>query len=245
MARGPLCIPGSLRRSPPRARNPASKRPIGAALPEANVVLPQEGCRITGITSSRRQPLSFFKELSHTEVTRSLLPWPHGPVGKVICSSASFAFPSKPTAHPLPWSPGILVAGDDLVVRDLPVQGTDLLVLDAAMAVGMKLVEVDLASFDPLYTTGKMYYLLLTDPPGRRPMRSSAKPSKVERLILLARSSGLSTPLGNLPDTGYHPTPRPPSAGLPAGWEEAFSLTYLSAKSGNHFGKGGQASYGI
>jgi hypothetical protein len=42
--------------------------------------------------------------------------------------------------------PGVLVAGDNLVVRDLPVQGTDLLVLDAAMAVGMKLVEVDLAS---------------------------------------------------------------------------------------------------
>ena len=41
---------------------------------------------------------------------------------------------------------GVLVAGDDLVVADLPVQGADLLVLDAAMAVGVELVEVDLAT---------------------------------------------------------------------------------------------------
>src|SRR5439155_990232 len=41
---------------------------------------------------------------------------------------------------------GVLVAGDDLVVSDFPVQGAGLLVLDAAMAVGVKLVEVNLAA---------------------------------------------------------------------------------------------------
>jgi len=40
---------------------------------------------------------------------------------------------------------GVFVAGDDLVVGDFPVQGAGLLVLDAAMAVGVKLVEVDVA----------------------------------------------------------------------------------------------------
>ena len=43
-------------------------------------------------------------------------------------------------------APSVLVAGDDLVVADLPVQGADLLVLDAAMAVSVELVEMDLAS---------------------------------------------------------------------------------------------------
>src|SRR4029077_7187928 len=42
--------------------------------------------------------------------------------------------------------PGVLVAGDNLVGTDFPVQRTDLLVLDAAMAVGMKVVQVDLAA---------------------------------------------------------------------------------------------------
>jgi hypothetical protein len=40
---------------------------------------------------------------------------------------------------------GVLVAGDDLVVGDFPVQGAGLLVLDAAMTVGVELVEVDVA----------------------------------------------------------------------------------------------------
>jgi hypothetical protein len=41
---------------------------------------------------------------------------------------------------------GVLVAGDDLVGGDLPVQGTDFLVLDPAVAVGVELMEVDLAA---------------------------------------------------------------------------------------------------
>src|SRR5713101_4108330 len=41
---------------------------------------------------------------------------------------------------------GVLVAGNDLVVGDFSVQGAGLLVLDAAMAVGMELVEMNLAT---------------------------------------------------------------------------------------------------
>jgi hypothetical protein len=41
---------------------------------------------------------------------------------------------------------GILVAGDDLVVGDFPVQGAGLLVLDAAMAIGVELVEVNVTA---------------------------------------------------------------------------------------------------
>src|SRR5205823_5843158 len=37
-------------------------------------------------------------------------------------------------------------AGDDLVVADFPVQGAGLLVLDAAMAIGVELIEVDIAA---------------------------------------------------------------------------------------------------
>src|SRR5207245_10554213 len=41
---------------------------------------------------------------------------------------------------------GVLIAGDDLVVGDFPVQGAGLLVLDAAMAIGVELIEVDVAA---------------------------------------------------------------------------------------------------
>jgi hypothetical protein len=41
---------------------------------------------------------------------------------------------------------GVFVAGDDLVVADFPVQGTGLLVLDTAMALGVELIEMDVAA---------------------------------------------------------------------------------------------------
>src|SRR5260370_23063510 len=64
------CTPPSPRKSRPRERNPDSRRPTAAASPGPNNV-PQEGCRITGILSSRRQPLP-SQELSRTEASQGV-----------------------------------------------------------------------------------------------------------------------------------------------------------------------------
>jgi len=42
--------------------------------------------------------------------------------------------------------PGVLVAGHNFVGGDLPVQGADFLVLDAAVAVGVELIKMNLAA---------------------------------------------------------------------------------------------------
>ena len=84
----PLFIPGFSRRSPPRGRNPAFRRPTAAASPGPNVV----------ITRAAVSPGSCHPGGSRFPGTvrpKEFSPWLHVPLGKAACRSASSAFPAS------------------------------------------------------------------------------------------------------------------------------------------------------